>query len=97
VPSLPRPTILYKYLDAKGALAFLDRPQLRFSDWRNLDDLTEAVPGFRDLTPAVLEFAIIHQTKLNPTISPDKIRHYFTTLNSSDRSAMSREWRTLLK
>lgn len=93
----PRPVILYKYLDAKGALAFLQYPQLRFSDWRKLDDLTEAVPGFRALTPGELESAIAQEVKRKPTISPEKIRHWFTVLNSADQWHLSREWRTLLK
>lgn len=93
----PRPVILYKYLDAKGALAFLQHPQLRFSDWRSLDDLTEAVPGFRALTIDELEYAIAQEQERTPTVSPEKIRHWFTVLNSADQQYLSREWRTLLK
>lgn len=52
------PAILYKYLDSDGAKAFLKKPQIRFSDWRKLDDVMEVIPGCRIMTePEILEVA----------------------------------------
>jgi hypothetical protein len=46
----PIPSRLFKYLDGSGAKAFLEKPQIRFKDWRKLDDSMEILPGFRALT-----------------------------------------------
>jgi hypothetical protein len=48
VPDVPK--ILYKYLKPCDAEVFLSRPQLRFTNFVNLDDILEVLPGERSLT-----------------------------------------------
>jgi hypothetical protein len=52
---LPHPSVLYKYLNPLGAADFLKAPQLRFRDFRELDDLMEVLPGHRPLTEAEVQ------------------------------------------
>jgi hypothetical protein len=45
-PQATPPPILYKYLGASGAKAFLERPQLRYTKFIDLDDILDTQPGF---------------------------------------------------
>lgn len=61
-----KPKILYKYIGPKGAEEFLARPQLRYTDWRILDDLMEVMPGPRHLRDDEIPFAAAVEFQKNP-------------------------------
>jgi len=45
-----RPAVLYKYLDATGAKAFLEKPQLQHRAFEKLDDICDSLPAFSTLS-----------------------------------------------
>lgn len=65
-PCYNSPQILYKYLDREGAEAFLAKPQLRFTDFRNLNDLFELVPGFELCSEEILDRKARDYVKQHP-------------------------------
>lgn len=91
-----RPQVLYKYLDAAGARVFLKEPQMRWKDFRLLDDLMEVLPGYRSLTER--EVQALAQTQSNRTgISVDKCAHYYRTLSEMDPTYWEKELRRLIE
>ena len=67
------PSILYKYIDISGANAFLAQPQIRYADWRELDDLMEVIPGFRPLREDEIGPAAVAQMKTLPQADYAKV------------------------
>jgi Protein of unknown function (DUF2971) len=93
-----RPPILYKYLDAAGARGFLEKPQVRFKDFRKLDDLMEVLPGGRLMTEEELQRAARDKfERVAGKISEEKCAHFVRTLNEVCTSAYwEREVRKLV-
>lgn len=96
VPSMAdRPPVLYKYLDSAGARVFLNEPQMRWKDFRQLDDLMEILPGIRPLTEAeVRSIAKIQAAKTG--ITAEKCAHYYRTLSGMDPTYWERNLRELI-
>jgi hypothetical protein len=69
VPTPPRatlPPVLYKYLGSGGAKAFLDRPQLRYTKFIDLDDILDTRPGFTPLTDEQARANAIERVRRDP-------------------------------
>jgi hypothetical protein len=92
--------VLYKYLDAKGALRFLEQPQLLFRDWRKLDDSMEVVPGFRPLTIFEIRQAAAQKFQdlqmAGTPISYDKCMALYQAVSEIDRSYLEMQMREFL-
>ncbi len=88
----PRPAVLYKYLNAEGAKDFLKAPQVRFKDWRKLDDSMEVVPGFRAYAEA--EVDALATKMANETLVPrEKCAHYLRTTSLVDPAYLEGQMR----
>jgi len=94
-----RPPILYKYLDAAGAKSFLQKPQIRFKDWRHLDDLMEVLPGSRLMNEdEICHAARAKFAQVDGKVSEEKCAHFVRALNKLSTSAYwEREARKLLE
>jgi hypothetical protein len=78
-----QPSALYKYLDAEGAKAFLNAPQIRFKDWKDLDDSMEVIPGFRPFTESEIQALAVKRSNETST-SVEKCAHYLRTMSLVD-------------
>lgn len=72
-PPATLPPILYKYLDAAGAKAFLTKPQLRYTKFIDLDDILDTQPGFTPQTREQSRLNAIERVTREPleSISPE--------------------------
>jgi len=93
-----RPPILYKYLDRAGAEAFLKQPQLRYKDFRELDDLMEVLPGFRSLSQdEAAELGRLRaQSGVAVQFSLEKHAFFLKTLSEVDPRYLEDEFRKQL-
>jgi Protein of unknown function (DUF2971) len=69
MPTPPRATLpptIYKYLDESGAQAFLDKPQLRYTKFIDLDDILDTQPGFTPQTREQARANAIERVLQNP-------------------------------
>ncbi len=87
-----RPAILYKYLNAEGALNFLKAPQVRFKDWRTLDDSMEVVPGFRTHTEAEIDALAAKLARETP-VPLEKCAYYLRTTSLVDPAYLEGQMR----
>src|SRR5579859_1201076 len=93
-----RPPILYKYLNAKGAKAFLKQPQLRFKHFLELDDLMEIIPGFRRMSEAeVQKYATIKAQQLGNKLSAEKCAIFLRHTSRLDPTYWENGMRALLE
>lgn len=90
-----RPPVLYKYLDSPGARAFLKEPQMRWKDFRQLDDLMEVLPGYRPLTESEVQ-AIAKMQSEKTGITVEKCAHYYRTLSGVDLTYWEDELRKMI-
>jgi hypothetical protein len=94
---LKHPKILYKYLDLEGSRAFLAKPQLRFKDFRRLDDLMEVLPGHRTLSEEeIAKYAPIKAQQLGNAISVAKCAHFLRSLSGVGGAYLEDGMRELL-
>lgn len=89
---VPRPAVLYKYLNAEGAKDFLKAPQVRFKDWRELDDSMEVVPGFRAYTEAEIDALAAKMANETP-VPRGKCAHYLRITSLVDPVYLERQMR----
>jgi hypothetical protein len=93
----PRPEILYKYLDQSGAKAFLEKPQLRFADWRQLDDLMEVLPGNRKMTESeIQQQALIKARQIGYKVPVEKCAVFYREMSKLDPTFWENGMRELL-
>ena len=79
IPPWPPPPILYKYLGESGAKAFLDKPQLRYTKFIDLDDILDTQPGFTPQTDEQARVNAMEQVLHNPDDSIS-LKHRLTVL-----------------
>ena len=91
------PPIFYKHLNVEGALAFLKSPQIRYKDWRKLDDLMEVLPGFRQLTEEEVRIEAKGRFARLPGVSLDKHEHFLRALTSLPAEYLEEEMRKLFE
>ena len=92
----PIPSRLFKYLDGDGAKAFLEKPQIRFKDWRKLDDSMEILPGFRALTETEIKHhAAAKYQQCQGKISLEKCEIFVRALSNLDPLYLEKEMRAI--
>lgn len=97
IDSMDRPTVLYKYLNRKGADVFLEKPQLRHCEFYKLDDICDSLPAFSTLSEEQALQNAIERVSRNPVtgIALEKQVTFYKELGRLSPEYLEQEMREL--